>query len=155
MKRCGTCGERKPSSDFNRKSAKADGLQEVCRACNRESSRRYYARNREHHISVIRARTDAQRERNREFLSQYLAGHPCVDCGNTDLRVLDFDHRPGAKKRDTVMQLVRDGHSVTTIVTEIEKCDVRCRNCHAIVTYARMGGSWRSRAMDATRSGRT
>lgn len=147
LKRCGTCGTSKPGTDFNRKSSRADGLQEVCRDCNRESSRRYYAHRREHHIAVIRARTDAQRARSLSFIAQYLLAHPCADCGVGDLRVLDFDHRPDAPKRDAVMQLVRNGFSIRTIAEEIRQCDVRCRNCHAIVTYERMDGDWRTRAM--------
>ncbi len=42
------------------------------------------------------------------------------------------------------MQLVRNGFSIATIIDEIAKCDARCRNCHAIVTYKRMGRNWRS-----------
>ena len=143
-KRCGACGLEKPRSDFNRKSSRRDGLQEVCRECNRESSRRYYRRNRDHHIAVVRARTDAQKTRAIAHIRAHLSSHPCVDCGMSDLRVLDFDHRPGTDKRDGVMQLVRNGFSIAVIGAEIDKCDVRCRNCHAIVTYERMGGTWRS-----------
>jgi hypothetical protein len=146
MKRCGTCGETKPISEFNRKASRADGLQEVCRECNRDSSRRYYARNRAHHIAVIRARTAAQRAENISLIARHLAENPCVDCGNADLRVLDFDHRPDTVKRDSVMRLARGGYPAATIEVESAKCDVRCRNCHAIVTYNRMGGTWRSRA---------
>ena len=36
-KRCSTCGEDKILDDFNRKSSRPDGRQEVCRSCNRES----------------------------------------------------------------------------------------------------------------------
>lgn len=144
MKRCGTCQEVKPLTDFNRKSSRTDGRQEVCRECNRSRSRRYYRENREHHIAVIRRRNDAQRLESIDFIRRYLIAHPCVDCGATDVRVLDFDHRPGSDKRDGVMQLVRDGFGLVTITNEIAKCDVRCRNCHAIVTYDRMGTNWRS-----------
>ncbi|KJL31286.1 hypothetical protein [Microbacterium azadirachtae] len=146
-KRCGTCNQVKPLTEFNRKSSRIDGRQEVCRACNRESSRRYYRENRDRHLAVIRARTHAQRHESRAFVADYLADHPCVGCGVEDLRVLDFDHRPNSGKRDGVMQLVRDGFSIAIIADEIAKCDVRCRNCHAIVTYERMGGNWRSIAM--------
>jgi len=146
-KGCGTCKQVKPLTDFNRKSSRTDGRQEVCRECNRASSRRYYRENREHHLVVIRARTQAQRDESRAFVGNYLARHPCVDCGITDMRVLDFDHRPQCDKRDGVMQLVRDGFSIAIIAEEIAKCDVRCRNCHAIVTYERMGTTWRSAAM--------
>lgn len=148
MKRCGTCGISKPIVDFNRKRSSADGHQEVCRSCNRESSRRYYRQNREHHIAVIRARTKAQHARSISFVAEYLSENPCVDCGEADLRVLDFDHRPGSTRRDEVMRLVRNGHSISVITSEINKCDVRCRNCHAIATYVRMGANWRSAGIE-------
>lgn len=76
----------------------------------------------------------AQISRALAYVGEHLAAHPCVDCGIGDLRVLDFDHRPGTAKWSEVMRLVRDGHSIATIAAEIAKCDVRCRNCHAIVT---------------------
>ncbi len=43
------------------------------------------------------------------------------------------------------MRLVQHGYSLARIMAEIAKCDVRCRNCHAKVTYERMGDNWRSR----------
>lgn len=144
---CGSCRQSKPLTDFNRKRSRADGLQEVCRDCNRESSRRYYAANRDKHIAVIVARNAQRRRDAKEFLAEYLRQHPCVDCGNSDLRVLDFDHRPDAVKRADVMQLVKEGHSIETIKAELAKCEVRCRNCHAIVTLERAPANWRSRAM--------
>ena len=146
-KRCGTCREVKLLCDFNRKTSRTDGRQEVCRECNRASSRDYYERNREHHVAAIRERTNAQKRVSIAFIRDFLRHHPCVDCGQSDLRVLDFDHRPGSMKRDGVMQLVRNGFSITRIAEEVAKCDVRCRNCHAIATYERMGTNWRSLAM--------
>jgi hypothetical protein len=144
---CGTCRKSKPLTEFNRKSAKPDGLQEVCRDCNRESSRRYYRENREKHVRMIVERTAVRRAESKSFLAEHLLGHPCVDCGNADLRVLDFDHRPGTQKRGDVMRLVADGFSIARIDEEVRKCDVRCRNCHAIVTLERGGDNWRTRAM--------
>lgn len=46
------------------------------------------------------------------------------------------------------MQLVRNGFSIAVVAAAVEKCDVRCRNCHAIATYERMGRNWRSLAMN-------
>ncbi|MBY6061659.1 hypothetical protein [Microbacterium esteraromaticum] len=149
LKRCGTCKKSKPLADFNRKSSRSDGLQEVCRECNRASSRKYYRENRQHHLAVIRARTDAQRAAGRAAVAQHLREHPCVDCGVSDIRVLDFDHRPDEHKRDSVMQLVRNGFSTAVVLAEIRKCDVRCRNCHAVITYARMPRTWRTDAFNA------
>jgi hypothetical protein len=147
QKVCGTCRKSKPLADFNRKASRPDGLQEVCRDCNRETSRRYYAANRDRHVRTIVERTARRRRELKGFLADYLAKHPCVDCGNPDLRVLDFDHRPGSGKRKDVMQMVKEGFSLATVMVEIDKCDVRCRNCHAIATLERSGNNWRSEAM--------
>jgi hypothetical protein len=74
--------------------------------------------------------------RNRKFLDNYLKNHPCIDCGNSDLRVLDFDHVRGEKVED-VSHAVRNNWSIIKIQKEIDKCEVRCSNCHRIVTYER------------------
>ena len=63
----------------------------------------------------------------------------CRICGNTDFRVLEFDHIKGSKtktdKTEGVMRLVRDGYAWKKIQKEIDKCEVLCRNCHKIRTY--------------------
>jgi hypothetical protein len=87
--------------------------------------------------------------KNREFLVGYLQSHPCVDCNNSDLRVLEFDHVRGTKK-DGVAQLARQGVSLKALKEEIGKCEVRCRNCHAIKTYERMGGSWHDSFLESS-----
>ena len=58
----------------------------------------------------------------------YLLAHPCVDCGETDPTVLEFDHRDD--KRAAIVDLMRSHASWTDVVAEIQKCDVRCANCH-------------------------
>ncbi len=74
--------------------------------------------------------------RNKEFVKDYLLNHPCVDCGNSDIRVLDFDHVKG-NKVNNISNLVRNATSLNNIISEIEKCEIRCANCHRIVTYER------------------
>jgi hypothetical protein len=71
-----------------------------------------------------------RRARNQEFARQYLKEHPCVDCGNDDIRVLDFDHRR-AKIRN-VTSGIHKGWTLERLKEEMDKCDVRCKNCHAI-----------------------
>ena len=55
--------------------------------------------------------------------------------------MLEFDHRDPSAKADDVGRLVHAG-TVVAVRAEIEKCDVRCGNCHRIRT-ARQFGSYR------------
>ncbi len=68
--------------------------------------------------------------RNRLFIIEYLKEHPCIDCGESDIRVLEFDHRDMDSKKSSIVQLVAGKYSIKTIASEIAKCDVRCANCH-------------------------
>lgn len=147
MKRCVMCRQLVPLTSYNVRRASPDGLQNVCRACNRAQARRYYARSREAHIGVVMARKAKTRQIVLEAVGRYLLSHPCVDCGESDIRVLDFDHRYSRGKEAEVMRLAQHGHSFTRVMAEIAKCDVRCRNCHAKVTYERLGENWRSALM--------
>lgn len=72
--------------------------------------------------------------RNRAFVSKYLKGNRCVDCGISDIRVLEFDHVRGDKTKN-ISDMVRDANSIAKIEEEISKCDVRCANCHRIKTH--------------------
>lgn len=74
--------------------------------------------------------------RNRRIVLEYLQEHPCIDCGNTDIRVLEFDHVRG-DKIDSVSVGVKDSWSVNKLIQEINKCEIRCANCHKIVTDER------------------
>ncbi len=71
-------------------------------------------------------------ERNRNYKDDYKRSHPCVDCGNSDIRVLEFDHVRGIKLL-TIANT--SSFSFSRLVEEIDKCDVRCANCHRIKTY--------------------
>jgi hypothetical protein len=66
----------------------------------------------------------------RAMVLHYLADHPCVDCGEKDLVVLQFDHVRG-KKIENISLMIRLGYSEEAIHKEIAKCEVRCANCHA------------------------
>ena len=66
---------------------------------------------------------------------------PCVDCGiRYRYWIMQFDHRPGTEKVDTVNRLML-GQGRSAIMKEIEKCDVVCANCHAQRTFLRQMAS--------------
>lgn len=75
---------------------------------------------------------------NRENLISYLNDHPCVDCGEADIVVLEFDHRDPTTKRAKVADTL-GSWKWDTIMTEIDKCDVRCANCHRRRTSIQFG----------------
>jgi hypothetical protein len=61
----------------------------------------------------------------------------CIDCGYAaHAEALQFDHT-GDDKKGNVSDLIRSDYSWTTIVNEINKCEVRCANCHAVRTSQR------------------
>jgi hypothetical protein len=136
-KRCCTCGRYVPLTEFNKRRASLDGLQSRCRSCFRE----WYERNREMQIRRTRANADLARKEIHRRLGEWFDEHPCVDCGEADVRVLEFDHRDPATKSIAIGRAVMNW-SWTRIVTEIAKCDVRCANCHRRRTAGQFG-TWR------------
>mgnify|MGYP007135474882 CR=1 FL=1 len=93
-------------------------------------------------MARVHARNDTVIIDNRRRLTAYFADHPCVDCGLTDIRVLEFDHVRGTK-RDGIGRMIEIGCSWSLIEVEIAKCEVRCVNCHRIKTGER-GKFWRN-----------
>jgi hypothetical protein len=89
-----------------------------------------------HSFASPRARKRAAKWR----LAQLIKLHRgCVDCGYTKHAVaLQFDHR--GDKKGNVSDLIRSDYSWSTIMAEINKCDVRCANCHAVATKRRSVG---------------
>lgn len=139
-----------PSSDltdFNVRRAVPDGKQSRCRSC----SRLWYEENRDAHRANVRRNTKAILARNRRLMTDYLLEHPCVDCGERDVRCLDFDHREGSDKVREVCRLIHNAGSWTRVLAEIEKCDVRCANCHRRVTVER-GRFWRQTVYEQVRA---
>lgn len=88
--------------------------------------RSYYARNKEKFAS----KQYKKYRLNRDWIIAYKLKHPCVDCGETDPIVLDFDHRDPKTKLKGVATLVVCGIALQRVIEEVAKCDVRCANCH-------------------------
>jgi hypothetical protein len=69
----------------------------------------------------------------RAWIAQYKTDHGCTDCGyNVHPAALDFDH-VGTHKTKNVSKL----RTLKKVKKEIEQCELRCANCHRIVTYER------------------
>lgn len=61
----------------------------------------------------------------------------CIDCGYAEhAQALQFDHISDNKKA-SVSNLIRSDYAWSTILEEINKCEIRCANCHAVMTAYR------------------
>ena len=56
-----------------------------------------------------------------------------MDCGESDILVLEFDHTKKEKDGDISYMVWR--RSLKVIQEEITKCEVRCANCHRRKTH--------------------
>lgn len=124
---------------FGTNGKKKDGTiryRSQCKSCVAEydSHRQSNHPNRRHFWKVADVRIQQLK------LSAFVESGGCADCGNADIRVLEFDHRPGTTKE---FSLGGRGRGVESVKAEITKCDVVCANCHRIRTIER-GDHWKS-----------
>ena len=138
MKTCRRCGEAKDDADFNKYHRGRGGLQGYCRECQKQ----HYRGNAVRHRANVRRTGAARVAEMRKIIFDAMAGG-CVDCGNTDIRVLEFDHVRGTKI-DGIARMVSNEVGFATLRAELAKCEVRCKNCHAIATFTRLGSTWHS-----------
>jgi len=138
---CNHCGEEKPVNKFNWRYKRKGIRQPTCRACQKKQKNRWYQRNKETHKANTWERKQRLREVARKFVWEYLSTHPCVDCGERDPVVLQFDHVRGRKRKE-VANMAQEGYSIEAIQKEIGKCVVRCANCHIRKTQKERGW-WR------------
>jgi hypothetical protein len=136
MKTCFRCKVSKPLDQFNRSAKNRDGRHSYCRDCQKA----HYRGNYERHYRNVRRVALARLARHRRIIYDALRGG-CIDCGFTDIRALQFDHVRG-EKLGSISQMVRQGTSDALLRAEIAKCDVRCANCHMIVTVNRRAADW-------------
>lgn len=120
-KYCKGCGKTKSANQFYKRSD-TNGLRTLCKSCT-SSDRKKRWRTTERHAFSERV------QEKQEYINSYLKEHPCVDCGETDPVVLQFDHVHGEKEAK-VSAIVWRGTPLGGLIKEIAKCEVRCANCH-------------------------
>lgn len=145
VKRCLRCGKTKQSTEFNWK-IKGIKVAAYCKECSRKYIRDHYARNRKYYLRKARRRNLRLKGEAVRYIASFLLTHPCVDCGEKDILVLEFDHRDKKIKEGHVSSIIRDSGSLEKLIEEISKCDVRCANCHRRKT-ARENASWKLKYM--------
>ncbi|MEY4278281.1 MAG: hypothetical protein RL377_285 [Bacteroidota bacterium] len=134
MKTCNKC--KLPKENFRKSKKYIDGLDNYCTDCRRVADKKTYNN---HLIENRKAGLKSKnkvRERNRQFLRDYLIGKSCIDCGEVDPIVLEFDHFEN--KKDNISEIIQNC-SIEKIELEIKKCNIRCANCHRRKTAIELG----------------
>jgi len=126
-------------SEFGSNKSKFDGLSCYCKTCHAEKVRTHYATSAKYREQTKR-RAKKLTNKRLILIYQHLLTHPCVDCGETDVMVLDFDHINPKNKSCGVTELARKHASWKIIEQEIKKCVVRCANCHRRRTAKQFNG---------------
>lgn len=135
LKQCAMCGLWKPPSEFHDSKT---GQFSYCRPCRRAYDRNYYhQRGRTPRLARQRARVKAARA----WMTSLKQGLACTDCGQRfPPWVMHWDHLPGRKKVACISDLVGSRRR-TLALTELEKCELVCANCHVLRTINRAGRS--------------
>lgn len=139
MKMCTRCNETKSLDEFGIRNRQTGTRQPWCRPCKRAYDRTAY-RSQEDRVSRVKERRRKQVPLLGQYVLEHLRANPCVDCGEEDLVVLEFDHVRGTKLM-AVSKMVQQGVALETLKVEIAKCDIRCCNCHRRRTHIQLG--WR------------
>lgn len=134
-RRCGKCKKVRPQSAFNKH---PNGSQWWCRDCYRE----YFRQRGDLHRRQCAEAKARRRAQAREYVAAVRRNGSCLDCGEPDSIVLEFDHL-GAK-RGGISALINQGASIKLLKNELDGCDLVCVNCHRRRTARRDG--WRRAA---------
>ncbi len=133
-KKCCRCKMLRSITEFCKNRTSPDGLSYECRVCRHSR----YTDHVERRKKQTRISARRREELARALVLKHYASNPCVDCGETDPIVLEFDHVRGEKVTN-ISRMINTGRPLALIQEEISKCEVRCANCHRRVTHQRRG----------------
>jgi hypothetical protein len=136
LRKCYRCGELKPIDEFSWRRKARGRRDSFCRPCRSAYGKEHYAANRQRYIDQAQIVTQRIRLTRTRYLIEYFVAHPCVDCGETDPIVLEFDH---LRDKRFEISAALHGRNWEAILEEIEKCEVVCANCHRRRTARRRG----------------
>jgi len=131
-KMCARCKTEQPLENFNTKIKKSGKAlkQPYCRECNKAYQREHFQKNKKAYVDkALQYKKD-----NQKRLMEYLKDKECKDCKNSDIRVFEFDHLHS--KVANISEILKSW-SWDKILTEIDKCEIVCCNCHRIRTLTR------------------
>jgi hypothetical protein len=114
LKRCSSCYRQKPNDMF----VKDNITYKKCVVCVAKALRHSKKRYAEKQKLIIELKLKL--------------GGKCVDCGNDDLEILEFDHIDPNEKINCVRRI----YNKQGVIDEANKCELRCVNCHFKKTFS-------------------
>jgi hypothetical protein len=120
-RQCSKCGKKKALSSYQlaKRTGRKPTRSGICKPCVSQ-------RQKKNHLT--------KNQEIRLFIYNYKKQHPCKVCGETDVEMLEFDHRH-SKKFD-ISNGVGKGVSMHLLKKELAKCVVLCSNHHRKKTHA-------------------
>jgi hypothetical protein len=94
---CNHCFQEKLVCEFNWRYKTLGIRAATCRECKNAQQSAYYNKNQVAERDRLRRQKANNQAAIREYIWQFLLSHPCVDCGENDPTVLEFDHVRGRK----------------------------------------------------------
>jgi|WetSurMetagenome_2_1015567.scaffolds.fasta_scaffold482948_1 predicted HNH restriction endonuclease len=138
---CPCCKIDKPAPDFYKDNSRNDGLQVYCISCEKirnegrrdkiiKNKKEYYQKNAELFKKDRREKTQSLKK---EIIS--ILGGMCSCCGleytGKNGAIFDCHHRDPKSKEFGIGS--RQSADPEEIRQELEKCDLVCKNCHAMI----------------------
>lgn len=138
MKTCTVCGVNKHEMDYFYRNKRNNKLHSQCKQCyvskRRDTWKAYYYKHGSKYREKAVSRNREIKNKLREKMLKYLSDKSCSVCGISDVRVLEFDHKDPSTKSFAIAAAIANTRSWDKILTEINKCQILCANCHKIKT---------------------
>jgi hypothetical protein len=125
-KKCPSCNETKPLTDFYKGGGK-------CKPCQHAYNNIHNNLNKDNYKKYRKKSIKKSYNRGQEFMDRYKKYCGCQKCGEKRFWVLDFHHIDPNTKEHALPYFKT--YTLDIIKTEIRKCKVLCRNCHTDFHY--------------------
>lgn len=128
QRECPKCKILKDLSFFHKH--KDRNIQTYCKECRKKIDKECWIKFSKNPEKMEKKKQykDFRKQEARKYIFEYLKYHPCIDCGIADPIVLTFDHLNN--KKFDIGAASGGKFPLNALKEEIEKCVVRCSNCH-------------------------
>jgi hypothetical protein len=139
-KKCNKCQEDKELDEFYWRNKTLGQKHNICKVCSESNrkSKEHYQKYKNEYIVRVKKRKAELVAKNRVCMLEYLKTHHCVDCGESNPIMMEFNHLKPEEKVYNISQMMSD-FSWDKILSEIEKCEVVCANHHKVRTAIQQG----------------